>query len=174
MAKESVALLKGKIEVANLIDVLNAALAEEWMAYYQYWTAAQIVIGPQRMDIQREFMKHAEEELHHATLVCHRIIELDGMPVTTPQEWYKVARCVYDAPTMRTAEYFLKTIKVAEQCAMRRYQEIAQLTEGKDYITNDLAKFILGEEADHEQDMQDFLDDIDDLKSCVCNCDDKK
>ena len=43
---------------------------------------------------------------------------------------------------------------------MRRYQEIADLTEGKDYITNEIAKKILAEEADHEQDMQDYLDDI--------------
>ena len=122
MAKENVALLKGKVDVAAVIDELNAALSEEWMAYYQYWTAAQIVVGPQRADIQKEFLIHANDELRHAGMVCKRIIELDGMPVTTPQEWYKRARCVYDAPTEKTVSYFLKTIKVAEECAMRRYQ----------------------------------------------------
>lgn len=167
MAKESVALLKGKIDVAVVLDQLNSALSEEWMAYYQYWTAAQIVVGPQRSEIQSEFMKHAEEELHHATLLCTRIIELDGVPVLTPQDWYKKARCVYDAPTQFDSEYFLKVIKIAEECAMRRYQEIAEMTEGKDYITNNLAKFILAEEADHEQDMQDFLNDIASLKTAM-------
>lgn len=160
MAKESVALLKGKIDVSVVLDELNAALAEEWLAYYQYWTAAKLITGPQREAIAKEFMTHAKEELEHASWVCDRIIELDGVPVLTPQDWFKRARCVYDTPTSFTAEYFLKVIRSAEECAMRRYQEIAELTDGKDYVTCDLAKKILAEEADHEQDMQDYIDDM--------------
>ncbi|MEG2243651.1 MAG: ferritin-like domain-containing protein, partial [Muribaculaceae bacterium] len=128
-----------------------------------------IIVGPQRTEIQNEFMKHANEELNHAALLCTRIIELQGIPVLTPQEWYQKARCVYDAPTQFDSEYFLKVIKIAEECAMRRYQELAEFTEGKDYITNDLAKFILSEEADHEQDMQDFIDDIASIKKSISN-----
>ena len=160
MARESVSLLKGKIDVARVLDQLNAALSEEWLPYYQYWTAAKMVVGSQRVDLQREFMEHAQEELEHASMICDRIIQLGGVPVLTPKEWFKHARCVYDTPTAFDSEYFLKTILIAEECAMRRYQEIADLTEGKDYITNEIAKKILAEEADHEQDMQDYLDDI--------------
>ena len=36
MAKESVKILRGKIDVDNLLSQLNAALSEEWLAYYQY------------------------------------------------------------------------------------------------------------------------------------------
>ena len=160
MARESVALLKGKIDVARLLDELNAALSEEWLAYYQYWTAAKLVVGIQRPMLIKEFMAHAAEELDHASMICDRLIALGGVPVMTPQEWFKHARCVYDTPTAFDAEYFIKTILVAEECAMRRYQEIAEMTEGKDYLTNQLAKTILAKEADHEQDMQDFLDDL--------------
>jgi bacterioferritin len=160
MAKESVALLEGKIEVSIVIDELNAALAEEWIAYYQYWTAAKMVTGIQRTDLQKEFGEHAEDELRHAGLIADRIIELEGVPVLTPLEWEARARCLYERPTSFSAEYFLRTILIAEECAMRRYQELAQLTEGADYITNSLAKAILAEEADHEQDMADFLDDL--------------
>ncbi|MCC8177399.1 MAG: ferritin [Bacteroidales bacterium] len=161
MAKESVALLKGKIDVSLVLDQLNAALSEEWLAYYQYWTAAKMVKGAQRESIEKEFEKHADAELKHAGWVIDRIIELEGVPVLTPQDWLTHARCVYDTPTEFTSEYFVKVIRAAEECAMRRYQEIAELTEGKDFVTCDLAKKILAEEADHEQDMQDFIDDID-------------
>lgn len=167
MARESVALIKGKIDVPKLLDGLNAALSEEWLAYYQYWIAAKMIVGIQRPELEEEFMKHAGEELNHASLLCDRIIELEGVPVLTPQEWFKHARCVYDTPTSFDDEYFLKTILVAEECAMRRYQELADMTEGKDYVTNSLAKFILGEEADHEQDMQDYLDDLAQIKKYV-------
>ena len=33
MAKESVKILQGKLDVESLISQLNAALAEEWLAY---------------------------------------------------------------------------------------------------------------------------------------------
>lgn len=167
MAKESVALLKGRIDVSKVIDELNAALSEEWLAYYQYWTAAQMVTGPQRVNLQQEFMEHAQEELSHAAMVCGRIIELQGVPVLVPQQWYEKARCVYDMPTAFDAESFLKTLLIAEQCAMTRYQEIIDMTDGKDAVTADIAKKILAEESDHEQDIQDYLDDMSTMREYV-------
>ena len=43
---------------------------------------------------------------------------------------------------------------------MLRYQEIADFTNGKDFTTCDIAKHILAEEEEHEQDLQDYLTDI--------------
>ena len=40
MARESVKILQGKLDVESLIAQLNAALAEEWLAYYQYWAVS--------------------------------------------------------------------------------------------------------------------------------------
>ena len=44
MAKESVDILKGKIDVKKVLEQLNAALAEEWLAFYQY-CLVNIAIG---------------------------------------------------------------------------------------------------------------------------------
>ena len=44
MAKESVKILQGKLDVESLISQLNAALAEEWLAYYQYWIGALVFV----------------------------------------------------------------------------------------------------------------------------------
>ena len=52
MAKESVKILRGKLDVDNLLSQLNAALAEEWLAYYQYWVGALVVEGAMRSDVQ--------------------------------------------------------------------------------------------------------------------------
>lgn len=54
MAKESVEILKGKLDVENLISQLNAALSEEWLAYYQYWVGALVVEGAMRANVQSE------------------------------------------------------------------------------------------------------------------------
>ena len=76
MARESVKILQGKLDVESLISQLNAALAEEWLAYYQYWVGALVVEGAMRADVQSEFEEHAEEERRHAQLLANRIIEL--------------------------------------------------------------------------------------------------
>ena len=55
MARESVKILQGKLDVESLISQLNAALAEEWLAYYQYWVGALVVEGAMRADVQGEF-----------------------------------------------------------------------------------------------------------------------
>ena len=44
MARESVKILQGKLDVESLISQLNAALAEEWLAYYQYWVGALVCL----------------------------------------------------------------------------------------------------------------------------------
>ena len=82
MARESVKILQGKLDVESLISQLNAALAEEWLAYYQYWVGALVVEGAMRADVQSEFEEHAEEERKHAQLLANRIIELEGVPVS--------------------------------------------------------------------------------------------
>lgn len=78
MARESVKILQGKLDVESLISQLNAALSEEWLAYYQYWVGALVVEGAMRADVQGEFEEHAEEERRHAQLLADRIIELEG------------------------------------------------------------------------------------------------
>ena len=37
-----------KMDVDKLIDILNKALSDEWLAYYQYWVGAKVVKGPMK------------------------------------------------------------------------------------------------------------------------------
>ena len=91
MAKESVAIIKDKLNVNRVIDVLNKALAEEWLAFYQYWIGAAVMKGAMRGDIQREFEQHALEEFGHAKLLVDRIIQLEGTPLLNPIQWFEQA-----------------------------------------------------------------------------------
>lgn len=167
MAKENVAILKGKLDVDELLSQLNAALSEEWLAYYQYWIGALVVRGTMRSDIQCEFKEHAEEERQHAQLLADRIVELDGVPVLDPQKWFELARCKYLTPDEFDSVTLLKQNVTSERCAILRYQQIAEFTNGKDFTTCDIAKHILAEEEDHEQDLQDYLEDIATMKEYV-------
>lgn len=149
-----------KVDHDELLKILNVAYAEEWLAYYQYWIGAQVAVGPMRTAITKEFMEHANEELDHATKVATRIIELGGTPILNPNEFERVASCRYDAPTQPYVMNLLKQNLDAERCAIVRYQQICDMTFGKDYATFHMAADILKEELEHEQEIGDFEEDI--------------
>lgn len=95
---------KRAIEIANLdvkelLQQLNEALAEEWLAYYQYWVGARVMEGPMRSEVEPELLLHATEELSHAELVAARIIQLGGTPLLNPKQWAKFSKCAYEEPT---------------------------------------------------------------------------
>lgn len=169
MAKGSIAILANKIDVNTLIANLNMALSEEWLAFYQYWVGAQVIEGFHREDVEKELIEHAHEEFAHAELLATRIKELGGVIVLDPVEWFNLAKCKYTKPASFDVMSLLKENIIAERCAINRYQDIAMMTDGKDYITNDLAKHILAEEVQHEQELTDFVTDIEtaiaDIKS---------
>lgn len=169
MAKESVAIIKERINVETILQQLNMALAEEWLAFYQYWIGAAVIKGAMRGDVQREFEQHAMEEFQHAKLIADRIIQLEGTPLLNPTNWFEHAACPYDEPDgdFEVTRLLLQNIS-SERCAITRYQAIAHLTEGKDFTTCDLAKRILAEEEAHEQELQDFLEDVKMLCNGTC------
>ncbi|MGC8824400.1 MAG: ferritin-like domain-containing protein [Bacteroidales bacterium] len=148
------------VDVDELIKMLNAALAEEWLAYYQYWIGARLMEGPMRSEIEPELLLHANQELGHAVLVVNRIIQLGGTPVTHPADWTKLARCAYENPTDPYVEVILEQNLKGERCAIQRYKEIADFTVGKDHATYQMSVQILNEELEHEHDIEDWLRDI--------------
>lgn len=165
MGKKAVEI--SNLEVEKLIQMLNEALAEEWLAYYQYWIGARMIEGPMRSEVEPELLLHATEELAHAELVVDRIIQLGGTPILNPVDWTKFARCDYEEPTDPYIEEILKQNLNGERCAIQRYEEIADFTVGKDHATYQMAVSILNDELEHEHDIEDFLADIERLKEDI-------
>jgi bacterioferritin len=152
------------IDKDELIRMLNEALAEEWLAYYQYWIGARMMEGPMRSEIAPELLIHATQELGHAVLVVDRIIQLGGTPVLTPADWMKLSSCEYEAPVDPYVEVVLNQNLRGERCAIKRYKDIADFTNGKDHTTHQMATTILNEELEHEQDIEEFLLDLERMK----------
>lgn len=153
-----------KVNRGELLNILNVAFSEEWLAYYQYWIGAQVAKGPMRKIIAEEFIEHANEELKHAQWLSDRIIQLGGTPVIDPDEWEKRALCKYEAPTDEYVETLLRQNLTAERCAVARYQQICDMCYGKDYDTFRVSAKILKEELEHEQEIGDYIDDIEETK----------
>ena len=152
------------VDVKKLIKMLNAALSEEWLAYYQYWIGARLMEGPMRSEVEPELLIHADQELNHAVLVANRIIQLGGTPVINPTQWTKLARCAYDEPSDPYIEVILDQNLKGERCAIQRYQEIADFTAGKDHSTHQMAVQIMNEELEHENDIEAWITDIKRMK----------
>ncbi|MCX8195183.1 MAG: ferritin-like domain-containing protein [Candidatus Micrarchaeota archaeon] len=145
----------------EIIKMLNKALADEWLAYYQYWVGALVVKGPMRPEVQAELSEHANEELGHAKMLAERIIQLGGTPILNPAEWMKNSNCGYDEPK---DEHVLKVLEQnikGEQCAIETYSNmLKKIMVEKDPITFHLVRKILEDEVKHEHDLQDLEQDI--------------
>lgn len=152
-----------KISKANrgeLINILQCAFAEEWLAYYQYWIGAKIAEGLERPQIEEEFNEHAKEELEHADMLAKRIIQLGDKPLLDPEQWKKYAKCKYENPSVADTKVLVAQNLAAERCAIARYQEICEMCHEKDFETFRMARKILKEEIEHEQEMEDFETDF--------------
>jgi bacterioferritin len=154
------------MNVEALIKLLNRALSEEWLAYYQYWIGAKVAVGVPRGEVIEELEQHAKEELEHAEKLVERIIQLGGTPVLEPREWYELARCKYMSPKNPDLAAILDQNIKGEQCAIAVYQELIDFAKGKDIVTCHMAIEILEDEVEHEQDLEDLRKDI----ATLCKC----
>lgn len=147
-------------DVDKLIELLNKALADEWLAYYQYWIGAKVAKGPMRGAVTMELEEHATEELGHALMLVERISQLGGDPLLTPQAWYDMTNCGYEAPEDPYVEVLLEQNIKGEQCAIEVYQKLVEFTKDKDPVTYEMALQIMTDEIMHEEDLQALEEDI--------------
>jgi bacterioferritin len=148
------------MDVDHLIEVLNKALADEWLAYYQYWVGAKVAKGPMRGAVTAELVQHATEEFGHAELLANRILQLGGTPLLKPADWYEMTNCGYEPPDDPYVEVLLEQNIKGEQCAIEVYQKLVELTKDADPVTYEMALSIMADEIEHEEDLQALAEDI--------------
>jgi bacterioferritin len=148
------------MDVEELLRMLNAAYASEWLAYYQYWLGAKVLKGPMKDAVAAELNLHATEELNHAVLLSGRILQLGGTPVPNPLQWFELSPCKYDAPTDPYVGMILDQNISGEQCAITTYKQLMDATKDKDMVTYNIALTILTQEVEHEEDLQSLKEDL--------------
>lgn len=144
----------------RVIELLNKAFSDEWLAYYQYWLGAKVAKGPMKEAVMAELMQHAADELRHADMVSNRIIQLGGTPVTSPKGWYDHTNCGYDGPEDPYVMKLLEQNVKGEQCAISVYNAMMNETKDSDPVTYNMALQILSDEVEHEEDLQALQEDI--------------
>ncbi len=164
MAKRGISILKG-IEAQTVIELLNKAYCDEWLAYYQYFIESKVAKGLMKDAVIAELTLHAADELRHATMLTGRIIQLGGTPILHPSEWLTHSNCGYDAPTNPDVRAILDQAIKGEQCAITTYSSLLDIVREKDIVTYDLISQILADEVEHEEDLQSLFDDIEEFVS---------
>ena len=149
------------MDVKELVNLLNKAFADEWLAYYQYWLGAKVVAGPMKSACITELLEHAADELRHADMVAERILQLGGTPLLEPKLWYTMTNCGYDVPDDPYIRKILEQNIKGEQCAITVYNTLVKTTRDSDPVTYNLALQILQDEVEHEEDLQALLEDLD-------------
>ncbi|MEM2947971.1 MAG: ferritin-like domain-containing protein [Candidatus Anstonellales archaeon] len=149
--------------VGNLADKvvaeLNKALADEWLAYLQYWNSAKIIKGKMAAIAAKELEEIAKEELEHATELAERIIQLEGKPIVDPKQYYTKTNCGYEIPNEDVKKAIEAGVK-GERCAIDVYKKIADMVKDKDEITYELMLHIMKEEMEHEQRFENLLQEL--------------
>lgn len=148
------------MDVTELLEMLNKAFSDEWLAYYQYWIGAKVVKGPMKEAVITELLEHSADELRHADMLTTRILQLGGTPVTKPEDWYRMTNCGYDAPDDPFVKTVLEQNIKGEQCAISTYKQLLEKTMTGDPVTYNLVLQILQDEVEHEEDLQSQFEDF--------------
>lgn len=152
------------LDINELIDKLQDALAEEYNAWYAYKVVCPFLSGPERVNTVDLYEEQAKDELEdHAEWLIERINQLGGKPdkVISPDMWNKTATHKYIVP--ESTFDVIKSIKQnidAELGAIETYTELEKFTRGKDVATHRKIKSILADEQEHLSNLQDLLADM--------------
>ncbi len=145
------------LDVNEVVEELNKALADEWLAYFQYLSGAKIINGRMFPIVVKELEDIAKDELEHAGELTERIIQLGGKPIVDPKEVLAKTNCGYEAPTEEISKVLNDAVK-GEGCAIKVYDRIAKMAKDKDVVTYNLVLHIMEEEIDHEQRFENILE----------------
>lgn len=147
----------GKSE-EEVVKLLVKALADEWLAAYQYWVCKNLSRGPGKSDVDPEFDQHFKDEMEHADQLMMRIKELGGKPIYNPAEWVSLGNPWTEVNTSDVKTQLNITIQ-AERDAVTYYEKVIDYVKGFDEITMKLIRSILTDEAEHLYDLEMLLEE---------------
>ncbi len=144
--------MKGKPEV---IDKLNALLAEELTAVNQYFLHAEMCGDWGYDKLHEKIEERSIQEMKHAEMLMERILFLEGMPVVSELNKITIGDTVLKQ---------LENDKDAEFDAIQKYNEgVALTTKLGDNGTKVLLESILTDEEEHIDWIEEQLDQIEQM-----------
>ncbi len=147
------------VDLEKLVGLLIANAAAELTTFYYYTILRVNLIGLEGEGLKLIAETARIEDRNHFEALVPRIYELGGALPNCMKEFHDLSACpparLPDDPT--DMNKMLKVLLDAERCAVGGYNEICNMTFGKDHRTYDLSLAILHEELEHESWFSEFL-----------------
>ncbi len=140
------------VNVKKLLDLLVAGVGAEFTTYYYYTILRMHCTGLEGEGI-KEIVEDARiEDRNHFEAMTPRIYELGGSLPRDIREFTDQAGCpdAYLPKNWTDINEIIKVLLAAEQCAIKAWGEVCEMTTGKDPRTYDIAQRIMQEEIEHE------------------------
>jgi bacterioferritin len=141
-------------DVAEVVELLNHALATELICVLRYKMHYFTASGISSESIAEEFAVHAQEEQEHADRIAGRIVQLGGRPDFSP---YGLAeRAHSDYVVCSTLEEMIRENLIAERIAIDTYREMIRYIGDKDPTTRRMLEDILATEEEHADELAEW------------------
>jgi bacterioferritin len=140
----------------EIIASLRKAYCMEVETVLNYLANSLVLEGVRADFIKQALTADIQGELTHATQLGNRIKQLGG---AAPGSLKVELTQRYMQPPEDTTDvvYVIQGVLRAENEAIDHYKKLIRLTEGEDYVTQDLAITILADEEGHRQQFEGYL-----------------
>jgi bacterioferritin len=141
---------------AEILELLEHAYWMEIETVMSYVANAINPDGVRAQEIRESLEEDIQEELGHAQQYANRIKELDG--VVPGSEQFKAEQSYLQPPDDQVdIVHVIKGVIEAESGAIEHYNRIIEVTDGVDWVTQDMVIEILRDEEGHRRLFQGFL-----------------
>jgi bacterioferritin len=138
-----------------VIDLLNQALATEYVCVLRYYRHYHMASGMLADAVKAEFLEHAQQEHEHAHAIAERIVQLGGEPDLNPETLAGRSHAEYkEGKDLRD---MVREDLVAERIAIDSYREMINYIGDRDTTTKRILEHILAQEEEHANEFADLL-----------------
>lgn len=142
-------------DLAQVIDLLNDALASEIVCVLRYKRHYFMAEGIHSESVAAEFREHATDEARHGDMIAKRIVQLQGEPQFSPEGMLSRSHTEYVEAGSLSG--MLEENLVAERIAIDTYREMIQYLGDSDPTTKRMLEEILADEETHADDLSSLL-----------------
>jgi len=140
-------------------EIISNLVKSYWMeieTVMNYISNSVNLDGVRAEEIKKSLSIDILEEINHAQLLAKRIKELGGsvpgsMELKAEQKYLQTLKDTTDVVSV------IEGVIQAEEGAVKQYNKLIKLCEGKDYVTQDLSIRLLGMEESHRIEFKGFL-----------------
>lgn len=146
------------VDLEKLVDLLVSNAAAELTTFYYYTILRVNLTGLEGEGLKLIAETARIEDRNHFEALVPRIYELGGHLPACMKKFHDIAACPpASLPDNPDTKSILQVLLDAERCAVGGYNQICNMTFGKDHRTYDLALAILHEELEHESWFSEFI-----------------